>query len=137
MEKQTMSTELKVKIKSLAAEAKIIRAEETKLLRKVELAPKLNARTGEMEQRFRTVRNAPGRAGLRGHRITVVRSEARHSLLAYGYLRGTAYKAMEAKCWEAPSWSSVSKMIVRFGGSIDKADFEAWCKGAVPIAKAA
>lgn len=132
-----MYVHLKVKIKALAAEAKIIRIEETKLLKRVEVEQKLNTRTDELEPRFKTVRNAPGRGGLRFHRITVVRSEARHSLLAYGYLRGRSYKAMEAKCFEKPAWDQVWKMIQRFGGTSTKAEFEAWVKGVMPVAQAA
>lgn len=64
--------ELRVKIKSLAAEARMIRREELRL-------------------------PGPERTSLYLHRICVVRPEARASQLAYGFLRGRAYKTMEAK----------------------------------------
>jgi len=67
---------LKVKIKSLAAEARIIRHEEAKA---------------------RKWKNTALRVGLAGHRRGIVRSAARHTHLAYGFLRGRPYKAMEAK----------------------------------------
>lgn len=111
-------TFLKVKIKSLAAEAKIIRREEHK--------------------------NKKLRHLLAEHRREVVRFEARHTLLAYGFLRGRSYKDLEPKSHVAPTWSKVKSMIERYGRSWDgeepyaqyKADkeqemklFEQWCKG--------
>ena len=80
---------LKVKIKSLAAEAKIIRVEERK--------------------------NKKARQGLAEHRRTVVRNEARHSLLAYGFLRGKKYSQMEAKCHEYPDFERVERMVKKYG----------------------
>jgi hypothetical protein len=129
-----MTVYLKVKIKALAEEARIIRAEETK---RIKYVPRVDNRTGKTGPRVRAIKNDPMRLSLRFHRITVVRSEARHSLLAYGYLRGRSYKAMEAKCFEKPAWDQVWKMIQRFGGTSTKADFEAWVKGVLPVAQAA
>lgn len=80
---------LKVKIKSLAAEAKIIRHAEQK--------------------------HSSLRAGLADHRRGVVRDEARLTLLAYGFLRGTPYLKIESKCELAPDWSRVLKMVQRYG----------------------
>lgn len=80
---------LKVKLKSLAAEAKIIRLEEK--------------------------RNKHFRNGLWLHRTTVVRSEARHTLLAYGFLKGRTYAQLERKCEHAPDWERVKKMIEKYG----------------------
>jgi hypothetical protein len=80
---------LKVKIKSLAAEAKIIRAEERK--------------------------NPKFRFGLAEHRRTIVRSEARHTLLAYGFLRGKKYEEIEPKAHEKPDWARVERMIEKYG----------------------
>ena len=68
---------IKVKILSLAAEAKIIR---------------------KQEQIARHHRDRTRRIGLAGHRRGIVRREARHALLAYAFLRGTPYKTVEAKC---------------------------------------
>lgn len=81
---------LKVKIKSLAAEAKIIRLEE-KRAKRVSI-----------------------RDGLADHRRGVVRIEARHTHLAYGFLRGKEYKQIEAKAHEAPDWKRVRKMIQKY-----------------------
>lgn len=106
---------LKVKIKSLAAEAKIIRKEECKT--------KYNY------------------WGLREHRKGVVRNEARHTLLAYGFIRGKAYKDIEATCHTEPDWDKVKKMVEKYGKQkklyYDEgnpkpisqllAEFEVWC----------
>ena len=96
-----MSTELKIKIKSLAAETKIIKHEESKL-------------------------HGEARQSLQHHRKTVVRHEARHSLLAYGYMRGRPYRSIEMKCHEDPNWQKVQKMVERFGGGKCDNEIAAW-----------
>ncbi len=90
---------LKVKVKTLAAEAKIIRHAE------------------------RQATSADRRCALAEHRRTVVRSEARSSLLAYGYLRGRAYRSMELTCHTEPLWDAVVKIIQRFGADPDSAPY--------------
>ena len=87
-----MSVELKVKIKSLAEEARIIRKEEQKV-------------------------HGLAKYNLQQHRKTVVRSEARHTLLAYGFLRGRDYRAMEKTCRIPPQPSRVVRMVARYGDS--------------------
>lgn len=93
--------QLKVKIKSLAAESVIIRKEEHKR-RKIKDAPPRSEQVIE------------DRRSLKEHRRGVVREEARCSLLAYGYLRGRPYKSMEAKCYEQPRWDKVESIVKRF-----------------------
>ena len=85
---------VKVKILSLAAEAKIIRKQEAK-------ARKYGQRSL--------------RIGLADHRRGVVRHEARHAQLAYGFLRGLPYKKMEAKCHPGcePNFKKVRESIER------------------------
>ncbi len=85
---------LKVKIKNLAAEAAIIRTEERK--------------------------NKRARAGLAEHRRTVVRDAARHTLLAYGFIRGRKYSDMEPKCHHYPSWDLVWRMVNKYGVQWDE-----------------
>lgn len=80
---------LKIKLKSLAAEAKIIRKEEKK------------------ELGFRVE--------LRDHRIFPVRREARHTLLAYSFLRGRPYREVENKCLRPPDWVKVEAMVRKYG----------------------
>ena len=102
---------LKVKIKSLAAEACIIRAEERK--------------------------NSRLRNELAEHRRGVVRYEARLTLLAYGFLRGLSYKQIEPKANSKPDMDRIRKMVNRYGahreyenGATDEAinDFQTRCK---------
>lgn len=80
---------LKVKVKSLAEEARIIRKEEK--------------------------RNKEFQRGLKDHRTGIVREEARHTLLAYGFLRGRSYHQIEHKDSKAPNWDKVKKMVEKYG----------------------
>jgi hypothetical protein len=86
---------IKVKILSLAAEAKIIR---------------------KQEQKARAHGNRYLRVGLADHRRGIVRNEARHAQLAYGFLRGVPYKKMEAKCHPGcePDFKKVKSSIERY-----------------------
>ena len=98
------ATFLKVKVKSLAAEAKIIRLEERR------------AGHGDLRNRLAL------------HRRWHVRFEARHSLLAYGYLRGIPYGVMERTIHEdnEPDWEHVEQMVKRFGPPKHNTGFEQW-----------
>jgi len=82
---------LKIKIKSLADEAGIIREE---------------ARKVSGMERWR----------LNNHRTGIVRNEARHSLLAYGLIRNIPYEVMERKCEIRPNWRKLMEIAKRFGG---------------------
>ena len=90
-----MQVYLKVKICSLAAEARIIRS---------------------LEKRRRGPKYGPGaeRAGLWMHRTKGIRYEARCSQLAYGFLRGRAYRQMERSCHKSPDWERVKNIAERF-----------------------
>ena len=108
---------LRMKIMSLAAEARIIQAEEKRW-------------PGEHA----------ARQGLRRHRIHEVRPEARHALLAYGFLRGREYRQLESKATRAPDWDRVQKLAEKFGAAT-KAElpivaqrFARWKEAAVPPA---
>lgn len=108
---------LKVKIKSLAAEAKIIRQEERKWLHS---ARRLQSRiTSEPNcgpgLSTRLSRACDLLGGLGRHRKFDVREESRASLLAYGFLRGRRYSQMEAKCYEPPRWSRVADLVKKYG----------------------
>lgn len=105
---------LKIKICSLAEEAKIIRRHERRLKAKPR-AP------GEL----------PPAAwwGLNSHRRFDVRTEQRAALLAYGFLRGRRYRQIEAKCHEPPDWKRVCQLVDKFGGmSDDKNKLAEWAK---------
>lgn len=101
----TRKTHLKVKIKSLAAEAVIIKREEAKWKQFAYTDPQTNFAAKH-----------PMFWSLRQHRLQDVRKECRHATIAYGYLRGRAYKQIEAKCHEAPIWSRVADIVINFSG---------------------
>lgn len=92
-----MSVYLRVKIKSLAAEATIIRREE----RRAKL----------LWQKYQN----PTFFSLQGHRRCEVRPEARAALLAYGFLRGRTYHQIENKCHEPPNWHRVTELVRKYG----------------------
>lgn len=81
---------LRVKIKSLAVEAQIIRREERKT--------------------FGTLREE-----LYRHRMDVVRYEARHAHLAYGFIRGLTYEQMESSTNQSPNWERVRQLLKKYG----------------------
>ncbi|KQZ49723.1 hypothetical protein ASD54_12350 [Rhizobium sp. Root149] len=85
-----MKVYLKVKIKSLAAEAHIIRKEARKV-------------SGDL------------RHSLNEHRKFDVRREARAALLAYGFLRGLDYSRMEGKVDRPPYWSRIEQLVKKYG----------------------
>lgn len=89
-------TELRVKIKSLAAEARIIRNEEGRFPR---------------GQRHHTTFQS-----LHSHRTGIVRREARHALLAYAFMRGRQYRQLEAKTHAEPDAGLICGIIKRFAG---------------------
>lgn len=91
---QSRVVHLKVKIKSLAAESRIIRAEERK--------------AGPVLRRTLDI-----------HRRGVVRSEARITQLAYGFLRGRRYRQMERTAASPPDWQRVRQHVERFGACWD------------------
>lgn len=81
---------LKVKLKSLAAEAKIIRFEELKTHGFI-------------------------RTQLHRHRIDTVRFEARHTHLAYGFIRGKTIEQMEPANSKPYAADKVKRMIEAYG----------------------
>ena len=132
---------LKVKIKSLAVEASIIRHEERKWLRSGRWLRKHNP--SEMQPVYNTW------AGLNTHRHDL-RLEQRAAYLAYGYLRGTPYQQIEqAPHWrkppysrQGPNWGRVRDLVIKYGRpvpadgkSVVLTQLEAWRK--TPAVKAA
>ena len=98
---------LKVKIKSLTAESRIIRLEESRS-------------RGEL------------RDSLRAHRQHEVRRETRATQLAYGYLRGRERKRIEPGAVTEPDWERVKQMVKKYSanrmvaGDPAALEFEAW-----------
>lgn len=111
-----MSIHLKIKTKHLAAEARIIKHEERKLWRRNRKSP--------------SERRAAAARGLREHRIEVVRTHARSTHLAYGFLRGRAYRAIEdRRTRSVPNWTEVERMVLKYGqedSRVLKQRFERW-----------
>jgi hypothetical protein len=81
---------LRVKVKSLGDEARIIRKEELRT-------------HGQM------------RFELWHHRVSVVRSEARHAHLALGFIRGRSLEQMEPKSDIPPQWDKIHAMCKKYG----------------------
>ena len=80
---------LRVKVKSLSEEAKLIRREVAR------------ARSPHVKD------------ALNLHRVHVVRAEARLSQLALAAIRGVAYHRAEQKCKEPPDFAKVQQMLLR------------------------
>ena len=83
---------LKVKCKSLAEEARIIRREE-------------NRATGQLHNE------------LHEHRVRELRWHARDAHVAYGLVKGRAYEQIECKTLpqSSPNWENVERMCKKYG----------------------
>lgn len=81
---------LRIKVKSLAAEANIIRKEEKKA--------------------WGTLRDE-----LHNHRVIQLRKAARSSYIAYGLIRGRTLEQMENISLTEPDWNSVKVMLKKYG----------------------
>lgn len=114
-----MKTYLKIKICSLAAEAKIIKREERRWFKHI--SSKAISDPNKMGEPIRIKhfykKDHPLRMALRAHRIDDVRTECRSAHIAYGYLRGRCYKQIENKCYVAPNWERIAELIRKYGGS--------------------
>jgi len=123
--------ELKVKIKSLASETKIIKQEEQKLLKHLRLQREYDPNQPKDFVNLNDIQHLIAREGLYAHRKNVVRPESRHTNLAYGFLQGKkTYKQIENTCRTIPDWDSVEKMVVRFSPEdyrVLKQKLEEWC----------
>ena len=81
---------LRVKLKSLAAEARIIRLEE--------------------QRTHGTLRDQ-----LYLHRAGPVRAAARATHLAYGFIRGRTLDQMEPTRYSEPDWDKINAMLKKYG----------------------
>lgn len=88
-----MSVELKVKLKSLAEEARIIRKEELNYKEKRDFQ-KVNS--------------------LHLHRVMHIRPIARATHIAYGLLRGMDYHRIEQTTKSFPDWNKVRHMLKKY-----------------------
>lgn len=105
--------ELKIKAKSLGAEARIIRQEEARALR---IAKKLAKSKHPHAAAFLEKARAQYHS-LKDHRMVDVRSEARATNLARGFLRGIPYVRVEQRvfAFNQPSqWDKVRAMVRKY-----------------------
>lgn len=101
-----MQSYLKIKIKSLATEAQIIRFEERKV--------KTQRAWVRQHQKDETALEAEFN-GLREHRRNEVRGEARLSQIAYGFLRRIPYARVEHVGSKSFDKKRVCAMLVKYG----------------------
>jgi hypothetical protein len=117
---------LRVKVKYLGAEIGIVKADEKRYFRrasKLQLEPtESDASSPETHAAERWRRRAETlswllRTGqsLRDHRYQVVKTAARHALLALGFLRGLDYARIESRTKDEPDFAEVGKLVERFG----------------------
>ncbi len=120
----TVTTHLKIKIKSLAAEATIIRKEERKALKYARW--KYEKGGNNSFEAFEPYHE------LRLHRVGIVRSESRYSGIAYAFLREKSYSSTE-KSNKDIDYGRLIGMINRFKPEttpkFTTAQLEAWIKG--------
>lgn len=116
------ATHLKIKLKTLAAEARIIRLEECKAL---DSGRKGLRADRNYEPHYRTFWD------LRDHRTGIVRPVARTNNLAYGFLLGRSYAEMEPETRTGADFEEVLKIVKRFGGPEDLRRWPEWQKAAV------
>lgn len=105
--------ELRVKIKSLAEESRIIRREERRC------RDSLSRTVGHDEQRAAL---ASSFVSLRAHRVNDVRRESRYALLSYALIRGRSYRSQEAKADPSKlDTDKLARMVKRFGQPMTEA----------------
>lgn len=94
---------LRVKIKSLAEEARIIRQE---------------------EKRYRG--DSSERGSLHWHRISIVRDESRAAQLAYAYLRRKPYRSVEQAAKKPVDVKRLTAIVKSFGGYSSESGLDEW-----------
>ncbi len=103
-----MKSYLKIKACTLAAEAQINRHQAAKWLER--------ARAARLKQQHQKVEyHMKNFNGIQDHRRKEIRIEARHTYLAYGFLKGNPYRSIERHSYTQPNWDKVEDMIKRFG----------------------
>ena len=109
---------LKLKIVNLADEANNIRREQRKVVRKH------RKRYGNDDGRLPSGEYIPAQNLLHEHRVGIVRGAARANLLAYAYMRGIPYRAVEQRTHKPFPLKRVQSVVKIFGG--DHTGVEAW-----------
>lgn len=124
-----MNSYLKIKVLSLGAEIGLIKREERKWLKRSRwcasvLKGRTNTRVSLDDASRQRAHALDNFWGLRGHRLGL-RPDARHANIAYGFVRGRAYKQVEAKAYNQPHWSKVIKLVERYGEAYKGKDVQA------------
>lgn len=122
------TAQLRVKVKTLAAEARFIRREERAALRRGRYWRYRDDPDDPMKSGRTLTRAYADYEDLHTHRTGLVRSVARTNLLAYAALRGVPYATAEVRCRTAPKFDEVGKIARRFG--LPDADWKAWLEAA-------
>lgn len=129
---------LKVKIKSLAEEARIIKHEERKRkvprlsrkdrrIRDVALRNEMRASRELRRSRDWYPRSAAELHELHLHRINVVRKELRLSNIAYGFIRGLELSQVDSGARLTSSdWKRVGMMVEKYGAQGSLEGFLSW-----------
>lgn len=114
-----MKSHLQVKVYSMSAEMTYIRRKEEQWKNRARIA---RTRLTEMEKSAKVSTYAENAFwSLRCHRM-VMKSEARNTHLAYGFMKGRSYEQMEHICYgqlkgygsSEPDWKAIETMIQRF-----------------------
>ena len=129
---------LKIKIKTLAAEARFIRQLAKRYEKRILIRTTIDRLTNKPHEKWKVVRNNPVRLALHAHRTGDVRIEQRLSLLAYAYMRGVPLIMVDRntsrlkgnKFVPVIDWAVVKNMAKRFGA--DVAGFDDWTRGVRP-----
>ena len=118
---------LKIKIKSLAAEARIIRQAELKAKKHMRETHRSDYKDEHRKMLMGLKRHRIGWTGNGG-----LRWETRHAHLAYAFLRDTPYRKLEERVHSGnhPDPEKIHKMVERFGGSRNAGEVEEWLKAA-------
>lgn len=116
-----MSVELKIKSKHLGEEARIIRFEENKYLKRWQNAVEQHYKSGNNSEP-QVDSNYCQYSSLRTHRTRNVRHENRATFLARAYIAGKPYKLIEQTrkpCYEDNFWGAiyprVCDMVAKYG----------------------
>lgn len=99
---------LRVKIKSLAEEARIIKHEEGRAVTAITRATQRGLDEAAKKSTYTLY-------SLHRHRTWEVRSAARYALLVYAFLRGVPYEALEQNPLEHPNMERLCSQVLRFG----------------------
>lgn len=113
---------LKIKLKSLLEEAKIIRKEQGRAQRSYKWC-KVHEDENTADYMFM-------RIDLERHRRYTVRPEARATLLAYGYLCSKPYEVIEQRSKKLIPFDRIESMVKRYGTAQQFYDFNEWKKSA-------